>query len=69
MIKNKLLVILADREISLKQIADKVGVRYATLWSFAKNKTQSADYALLNTLCKELDVKPGDIIKYIPDNE
>ncbi len=66
MIKNKLTVILADREISIKQLAEKTGIRYATLWAFAKNKTQSADYQMLDTLCKELDVKPGDIIKYIP---
>lgn len=67
MIKNKLTVILADREISIKQLADKTGIRYATLWAFAKNKTQSADYEMLNILCKELDVTPNDILKYIPD--
>lgn len=69
MIKNKLLVILADKEISLKKLADDIGIRYATLWAFAKNKTQSADYKILNILCKKLEVKPGDILKYVPDND
>lgn len=47
MIKNKLLVILADKEINIKQLAEMTGIRYATLWSFAKNKTQAADYEML----------------------
>lgn len=69
MIKNKLLVILADKEINIKQLAEMTGIRYATLWSFAKNKTQAADYEMLNKICKTLNVIPGDIIKYYPDED
>lgn len=69
MIKNKLLVILADKDINMKDFAEKAGLRYATLWAFAKNKTQAADYGMLDKICKILDVTPGDILKYVPDEE
>ncbi len=67
MIKNKLLVILAEKEMNIKQLAELADIRYATLHAFAKNKTQSADYTVLNKICKTLGVIPGDILKYIPD--
>lgn len=69
MIKNKLMVILAEKELTLNDLARLTGIRYATLWSFAKNKTQKADYEMLNKTCKVLDCTPGDILKYIPDTE
>jgi len=69
MIKNKLMVILAEKELNIKQLADLADVRYATLHSFAKGKTKSVDYNVLNKICKTLNVTPGDILKYIPDEQ
>lgn len=69
MIKNKLMVILAENEMNIKELASKLEMNYSTLWNFAKNKTQAADYKLLNKICKTLKVTPGDILKYIPDEE
>ncbi|MFW6311565.1 MAG: helix-turn-helix domain-containing protein [Nanoarchaeota archaeon] len=69
MIKNKLPIILAEKELNIKQLADLAGIRYATLHAFAKNKTKSADYSVLNRVCKTLGTTPGDILKYIPDEE
>jgi putative transcriptional regulator len=69
MIKNKLMVILAEKELTLNKLARQSGIRYATLWSFAKNRTHKADYEMLNRICKVLDCIPGDILKYIPDTE
>ncbi len=68
-IKNKLMVILADKELTLNELARLTGIRYATLWSFAKNKTQKADYGILNQVCKVLDCTPGDILRYTPDDK
>ncbi len=69
MIKNKLMVILAEKELNIKQLSAMADIRYATLHAFAKNKTQSADYNVLNRICKTLNVTPGDILKYVPDEE
>lgn len=69
MIKNKLMIILAEKDISIKKLSELTGIRYATLHPFAKNKTQSADYNMLNKICKILNITPGDILKYIPDEE
>ncbi len=69
MIKNNLNVILAEKEIRLNELARRTEIRYATLWSFANNKTQKADYETMNRVCKVLECSPGDILKYIPDAE
>jgi putative transcriptional regulator len=61
------MVILAERELNLNDLAQLTDIRYATLWSFAKNKTQKADYEILNRICRVLDCTPGDILKYTPD--
>jgi len=67
MIKNKLIVLLAEKELSLSELARLTDIRYATLWSFAKNKTQKADYEMMNRICKTLECSPGDILKYLPE--
>lgn len=66
-IKNKLMVLLAEKELSLSDLAKQTGLRYATLWAFAKNKTQKADYEILNRVCRTLGCTPGDVLKYITD--
>ncbi len=66
MIKNKLMVLLAERELHLTDLAEETGIRYATLWNFAKNKTQAAGYNMLDRICIALDCEVGDILQHIP---
>ncbi|MFH0702770.1 MAG: helix-turn-helix transcriptional regulator [bacterium] len=69
MIKNKLRIILAERDISIKKLAEITDIRYATLYAFVKGKTNSADFTMLNKICKFLNITPGDILEYIPEEE
>lgn len=69
MIKNKLLVLLADKEMTMKDLADATQIRYATLWAFARGRTQKADYAMMDKICETLNCTPGDILKHIPNTE
>lgn len=64
MIKNKLMVLLAENELKLSDLAEKTGIRYATLWNFAKNKTQAVSYEMLSQICKTMHCDVGDILKY-----
>lgn len=69
MIKNKLRIILAERYISIKKLAEMADIRYATLHTFVKGKTNSADFTMLNKICRALNITLGDILEYIPDEE
>ncbi len=71
-IQTRLYQILAQRKnggqrITLKSLADKAGVSYKTLWRWANGQTNSANYDLLDVLCRELDCTPGDLLVYVPD--
>lgn len=69
MIKNKLMVILAEKELTINDLSRMTNIRYATLWSFAKNKTQKADYEMMNRICNVLKCTPGDILMYLQDRD
>ncbi len=56
------------RRITIFMLAEKAGVSYKTLWRWATGRTQSVNYQVLDTLCRELDCDPGDLLAYIPDS-
>jgi len=68
-IKNKLMVVLAEKELTLTELSQLTGIRYATLWSFGKNKTQKADYEIMDRICTVLECTPGDLLHYIRDTK
>ena len=67
MIKNRLRVILAEREMNIRQLAEAAGVYYTTLHRFAGNKPTSIHKQTLDKVCAALDVQPGDLFVYLPD--
>lgn len=69
MIKNELKKMLAEKQLSINKLAYLTGIRYATIFDFIKNKTQKADYEMMNKICKALGCQPGDFLKYYPDQE
>lgn len=69
MIKNNLKIILAERNLSMKKLADMTGIRYATLYVFTKNTNNSANYTVMNKICEVLNITPGDMLIYEPDKK
>ena len=41
MIKNNLKLILAEKDLSIKKLAEMTGIRYATLYTFIKKNNNS----------------------------
>lgn len=68
MIKNNIKMILADREISINQLAEMTGIRYATLHAFVKQKVSSINCDVLDKVCETLNLMPADFIIYVPNN-
>ncbi len=73
MIKSRLKVVLAERNMSMKKLAEMAGLHYTTINRFEKDERELISRKTLDTVCKALDVQPGDLFVYVPigkgDNE
>lgn len=59
--------IMTKKRMSLFELAEKINVTNADLYSFINNKTEYIELSTLAALCKELDCQPGDLLKYIDE--
>ena len=59
-------VMMAKRKVSLKELADRIGISNTNLSLLKTGKVQGVRYRTLEALCKELDCQPGDILEYRP---
>lgn len=60
---------MADRKISVNDLAERVGIAPINLSHIKTGKNKALRYSTLNAICRELDCQPGDIIEYVPDKE
>ena len=58
--------LLADRRMSLTELADRVGVTVANLSILKTGKARAVRFSTLSALCRELDCQPGDLLVYVP---
>ena len=57
-------VMMAKRKISLNDLSDRVGITPANLSILKTGKAKAIRFSTLETLCKELDCQPSDILEY-----
>ena len=67
MINIRLDYLLLDRRMKLKDLAEATGLAVNNLSILKTNKARAIRFSTLNSLCKALNCKPGDLIEYIPD--
>ena len=60
--------VMADRKISLNQLADLVGISNVNLSNTKTGKICAIRFSTLNGICKALGCQPGDILEYIEDD-
>lgn len=65
-IKLNLDRIIADREISLTELADRIGITLANLSILKTNKARAIRFTTLDALCRELKCQPGDLLEFVP---
>ncbi|WP_292052859.1 MULTISPECIES: helix-turn-helix domain-containing protein [unclassified Brevundimonas] len=58
--------LLAERRMSLTELADRVGVTVANLSILKTGKARAVRFSTLSALCRELDCQPGDLLAFIP---
>ena len=59
-------VMMAKRKVSLKELADRIGISNTNLSLLKTGKVQGVRYKTLEAICRELDCQPGDILEYRP---
>lgn len=61
--------IMADRKISLNDLAEQVGIANVNLSKMKTGKISAVRFSTLNAICAALDCQPGDILEFQPDKE
>lgn len=68
MIKINLNVIMAQRNISSSELAEKIGITPANLSVLKTGKAKAIRFSTLEKICEVLDCQPGDIMIYQSDD-
>ena len=58
---------MADRKISLNELAEKVGITNVNLSKMKNGKISAIRFSTLEAICDALDCQPGDILEYDPN--
>jgi putative transcriptional regulator len=56
--------IMADRDISLTELAGRVDLTLANLSILKTNKARAIRFSTLEALCRELKCQPGDLLEF-----
>ena len=62
-------IVMADRKISLNELAERVGISNVNLSKIKTGKISAIRFSTLEAICREMDCQPGDILEYQPDPE
>ena len=60
---------MADRKMSLNELADKVGLSNVNLSNPKTGKMKGIRFETLNSICKALNCQPGDLLEYTEDDD
>lgn len=60
---------LAERKISSKELAGRVGISQVNMSRIKTGKVSAIRFSTLDVICRALDCQPGDVLEYMPDDE
>jgi putative transcriptional regulator len=63
----KLDVMLAERKVKSKDLAEHIGITEANLSLLKQGKVKGIRFDTLNAICDYLQCEPGDILRYVPE--
>jgi putative transcriptional regulator len=55
---------MADRKMSLNELAEHVGISNVNLSKIKTGKVQGIRFNTLDAICKALECQPGDLLEY-----
>lgn len=56
--------VMADRKMSLNELAEKVGISNVNLSNLKTGKVKAVRFSTLDAICRVLKCQPGDILEY-----
>ena len=59
--------VMAERGISLTELAQRVDLTLANLSILKTNKAKAVRFSTLEALCRELKCQPGDLLRHVQD--
>ena len=65
MVKFKVKVMLAMREMTQKELAEKTGIRPPTISAICTGTIKHLPVDVLDRICDVLECQPGDIIEFV----
>ena len=60
---------LAERKISSKELAGRVGISQVNMSRIKTGKVSAIRFSTLDAICRALDCQPGDVLESMPDDE
>jgi len=69
MIRIRLGHLLLDRDMKLKDLAERTGLALNNLSILKTNKARAIRFSTLDILCRVLQCTPGELIEYLPDKD
>lgn len=60
---------MADRKVSLGDLAKRIGITNSNLSILKTGKAKAIRVVTLNAICRELNCQPGDLLEYVEDIE
>ena len=60
---------LAERKISSKELAERVGISQVNMSRIKTGKVSAIRFSTLDAICRALDCQPSDVLEYMPDDE
>ena len=67
MIKFKVKVMLALREMTQKELAEKTGIRPPTVSAICTGAVKHLPVEALDKICEVLDCQPADLMEYVKE--
>jgi len=62
-------MMLVKRKMKLTELAERVGITLANLSILKQDKARAIRFSTLESLCRELQCQPGDLLEYRPGGD
>jgi putative transcriptional regulator len=62
-------VLLAERGMSVGEFAEAIGISPANVAVLKNGRAKAVRFSTLEAICRVLDCQPGDVLRWVPDDE
>jgi putative transcriptional regulator len=60
-------VMLAQRKMSVSEFAEAIGITPANVAVLKNGRAKAVRFTTLEAMCEVLDCQPGDLLRWVPD--